>query len=54
MSPFIDYFLEQAAIDCLKELGDEYAFGSEIVFDGSFQTQASLRDSLLPKLMKAE
>ena len=46
--------IEQAAIDWLKDLGYDYAFGPEIAFDSDVRTLASLRDSLLPKLMRGE
>jgi hypothetical protein len=54
MSPFTEPIIEQTAIDWLKDLGYSYAFGPEIPLDGSLSTLASLRDTLLPKLMRGE
>jgi hypothetical protein len=54
MTPFSESIIEQAGIDWLTGLGYDYAFGLEITFDGSVCTLASLRDSLLPKLMRGE
>ena len=53
MIPFAESTIEQAAIDWLKSLGYDYAFGSEIAFDGGCKL-ASLRDSLLQKYMRGE
>lgn len=54
MTSFTESIIEQAAIDWLKELGYEYAFGPEIAFDGVVRMLAKLWDSLLPKLMRGE
>lgn len=50
---FTESTIEQAALDWPQELGCNYAFGPEIAFDGVVRV-ASLRDSLLPKLMRGE
>ena len=42
---FTESIIEQAAIDWLKELGYEYAFGPEIAFDGSVRV-GRLRDGV--------
>jgi hypothetical protein len=54
MSGFTESTIEQAAIEWLKDLGYAYAFAPEIAFDSSVRTLASLRDTLLPKLMRGE
>ena len=54
MTKFAESTIEEAAVDWLKDLGYEYAFGPEITFGGSSCTLASLRDTLLPKLMRGE
>ncbi len=51
---FTESTIEQATIDWLKDLGCDYAFGPDLAFDGVIQTPASLRDMLLPKLMRGE
>ena len=51
---FSESFIEQVATDWCNELGYEYAFDSEIAFDGSFRMLASLWNSLLPKLMRGK
>jgi hypothetical protein len=48
MSSFTESSIEQAAMEWLKDLGYSYAFA------GAFCTLASLRDTLLPKLMRGE
>ena len=53
MNNFTESTIELAAIDWLKELDYNYSFGPEIAF-GSNVCVASLRDSLLPKLMRGE
>jgi hypothetical protein len=54
MSPFTESIIEQATLDWLKDLGYSYAFGPETAFGGSVYTVASLRDTLLPKLIRGE
>lgn len=54
LNKFTESTIEQAAIDWLKDLGYSYAFGPEIAFDGIVHALASLRDTLLPKLMRGE
>jgi hypothetical protein len=54
MTYFTESTIEQAAIDWVKDLGYDYAFGTEIAFDGAVGTLGRLRDSLLPKLMRGE
>ena len=55
MNNFTESTIEQAASEWLQSLGYNYAFGPEITFfHGESQTQASLRDSLPPKLMRGE
>ena len=51
---FAESTSEQAAVDCLKDFVYSFAFGSEIAYDRSICTLASLRDSLPPKLMRGE
>ena len=51
---FTESIIEQTTIDWLKDLGYSYAFGPEIAFDSFVGMLASLRDTLLPKLMRGE
>ena len=52
---FTESVIEQVAIGWLKDLGYNYAFGPEIVFDGAVCTLARLQDGpSMPKLMKRE
>ena len=48
---FTESTIEQAAIDWLKDLNYVIVFGSDIA---PRNTLASLRDGLLPKLMRGE
>jgi type I restriction enzyme R subunit len=54
MTSFTESTIEQAAIDWLKGLGYDYAFGPDLAFDGVIDTLANLRDALLPKMMRGE
>ena len=54
MSIFAESTIEEASIEWLKDLGYIYAFGPEITFDSSVSKLASLRVTLLPKLMSGE
>jgi hypothetical protein len=51
MSLFTESTIEQAAIDWLKDLGYTIIYGGDIAPEN---TLGSLRDSLLPKLMRGE
>ena len=52
---FTESVIEQVAIDWLKDLGYNYAFGPEIVFDGAVCTLVRLQDGLsMPKLIRGE
>lgn len=52
MSNFTESTIEQAAIDWLKELGYNYAFSPEIVFDGGVRV-ARLRNGV-PMVMNGQ
>ncbi len=52
MTTFTESIIEQATINWLKDLSYVYAFGPEIPFDSFIRTPASLREALLPKLMR--
>ncbi len=45
--PFTESTLEQAAIDWLKDLGYDYAFGPEIAFDGAHPERVDYQEPLL-------
>jgi type I restriction enzyme R subunit len=45
--PFTESTIEQAAIDWLKELGYDYAFGPEIAFDGARPERGDYQETLL-------
>src|SRR5512147_967956 len=44
---FTESTIEQAAIDWLKELGYDYAFGPEIAFDGERPERSDYQEILL-------
>jgi len=48
MKHFTESIIEQAAIDWLKELGYDYAFGPEIACDGSYPERGNFQEPLLP------
>ncbi len=48
MIKFTESTIEQAAINWLKELGYDYAFGPEIAFDGERPERADYQEPLLP------
>jgi type I restriction enzyme R subunit len=47
MSSFAESTIEQAAIDWLKDMGYEYAFGPEIAFDGEIAGRGDYQETLL-------
>ena len=47
MTNFAESTIEQAAIDWLKDLGYDYAFGPEIVFDGERPERIDYQETLL-------
>ena len=51
---FTESTIEQATTYWLQELGYGYAFSPEIPFGGIVRPLKSLRDTLLPKLMRGE
>jgi hypothetical protein len=52
---FTESTIEQAAIDWVKNLGYDNAFGPEIAFNGVVRMVERLRDGLsLPRVMRVE
>ena len=47
MNSFTESTIEQAAIDWLKDLGYDYAFGPDIAFDGEHPERSDYQETLL-------